>query len=221
MMVAYSSTDHYARNWQDDPHHDQQGWRSLGNPSAGARTPPIRLRLLLRHAQHHRHRHAGASYRVWYAFRHRQSLCSSYVVNANTGGWTALPDAAAGASGGLVGIGTGANNFRSDSGASVYVSSGTGANHSVLKWRRSSQWQLVHGHATMALRLPLRCGKTTSSGDFSTSSSIGALLRADVNSPIGSIPTNPYTGTPPTATSIAQAVLTDTTVPRRRTASAS
>ena len=35
----------------------------------------------------------------------------------------------------------------------------------------------------------------TSGGDFGTVGSIGALLKADINAPIGSIPTNPFTGT--------------------------
>jgi hypothetical protein len=49
------------------------------------------------------------------------------------------------------------------------------------------------------------------SGDFGTAGSIGALLKADINAPIGSIPTNPFTGTPPTAAQIATAVWTDVT----------
>ena len=136
-----------------------------------------------------------------------------YVVNANTGGWTALPNAAAVTSGGLVEIGTGANNFRSDSGANVYVSSGTGANQLSLSSgvvAASGNWYTGTPPTASAIATAV-WQDLTSSGDFSTSSSIGALLKADVNAPIGSIPTNPYTGTPPTAASIAQAVLTDTT----------
>jgi hypothetical protein len=49
----------------------------------------------------------------------------------------------------------------------------------------------------------------TSSSDFNTAGSFGALVKANLNAPVGSIPTNPYTGTPPSAVQIRQEIDTN------------
>lgn len=49
------------------------------------------------------------------------------------------------------------------------------------------------------------------SSDFNTASSFGKLIKDNLNAPVGSIPTNPYTGTPPTVAQIRTEIDTNST----------